>query len=803
VRLRTAAFIWVVALAIQHATAQQPASAPSQAPGKALSIAAIFAEGGLTGRGPETVKWSPDGKRVSYVLRDDSGERGELYYIDLTAGKPAVLVAAEKLAGLAPPSSQITDERERERRARYSVAGYHWSPDSKQLLFDSRGQLWLYSLENGTAVQLTSSSDPSGDPKFSPDGKRLAYLRKHNLYLRPISGDGQETQLTQGASGTPGHANIHVSSKDESQPGAPAPDDILNGEVDWVYSEELGVRSNYFWSPDSRQIAYLQMDETKVPAYPIEDFIPTHATVEQQKYPKAGDPNPAVRVGVVNSGGGKTRWITLAGAAAKSGDKAGDKAGDKTGDNDLYIPRFGWVRAGLLYIEVLNRAQDELDLYFADAESGRSRLVLTESSKVWVDVNDDFRVLASGDKFLWSSWRDGHTHLYLYSFDKANPLAADARLERQLTRGEWDVEDVRGVDEKNGLVYYSSTQPDARQRQLWRVPLQGGEPVRISREAGTHAALFPENAGDYYVDTFSALLTPPRMSLCHVGAIGAAAAANCTTVWESRSVEPYGLLRPEFVDFTADDGTTLYGLLLQPPPNAIGTSGKAPLILAPYGGPGVQLVRDNWGGTTFLFHQIMARHGFAILQLDNRGMAGRGQHFAGALRRNFGQIELHDQITALTQALQKYPQLDRNRLGWWGWSYGGYMTLFGLTHSDMFKAGVAVAPVTDWRNYDSIYTERYMGLPQDNAENYRRSSPVNFAADLKGRVLIVHGTSDDNVHMQNTVQMTNSLINAGVKFDLMLYPRKTHGIAGAPARTDLFTRIEDHFERWLLRNGQP
>ena len=378
----------------------------AQQQSKLPSIPEIFAGSGITGRAPETVKWSPDGTRVSYVLRDDSGETGQLYYIDVATGKAAVLVASEKLATLSPPENtggkQSKDDRERERRSRYSVAGYHWAPDSKHLLFDSKGQLWYYTLESGTGVQITSAADPSSDPKFSPDGKRLSYIRKHNLYVRSLSGDSRENQLT-------------FTNENEGE-------DILNGEVDWVYEEELDVRSNYFWSPDGKHIAYLQMNEVQVPEYPITDFIPDHPTVDRQKYPYAGDPNPEVRVGVIDSNGGRTHWVNIPGLTGKQN------------KNDYYIPRFGWVNRELLYIEVLNRDQNQLDLYFVETQSGRSQLMLSEKDDTWVMWNDTFRVLKSGDKFLWESWRDGFTHLYLYSFSKSSPLSSGAKLELQLPR---------------------------------------------------------------------------------------------------------------------------------------------------------------------------------------------------------------------------------------------------------------------------------------------------------------------------------------------------------------------------------
>jgi dipeptidyl-peptidase-4 len=711
-----------------------------------LSIEAIFAEGGITGRGPETLKWSPDSTKFSFVQRDDSGDHGELWYVDAVTGEKKLLVSEARLAALAPPVNKIKDEREKERINRYHVAAYAWAPDSAHLLFDSQGQLWLYDVSNSTSIQLTSAPEPSGDPKFSPDGSRLTYVRNHNLYLRTISG-GEEKALTKDKDGN-----------------------LLNGEVDWLYAEELSVRSNYFWSPDGKNIAFLQMNEAQVPTYPITNWLPTHPAVEMEKYPKAGDPNPVVRIGVVGASGGKTKFFSL------------------SDDTDVYLPRFGWVRDGLLWAEVLNRAQDKMDLYFIDAHSGKSRKVLSETSPdAWVRVNDDFRVLKAGDRFLWSSWRDGNTHLYLYSFDKQNPLGSDSKLEVQLTKGDFEVLGVEAVDEAAGEVYFSCNKGDAREKQLYSVKLDGSGLTRISQNGGTHDSTFADD-GTHYADEFSALLTPPQVSVCRTG-------ATCRTVWDSHPVESFGLLPPKFLEFKAEDGTTLYGELLLPPAGKGNT--KIPLIVNVYGGPAAQLVRNEWIGTTGLFHELVAWQGYAVFTVDNRGTPNRDRKFQTAIRHQFGAIELKDQLAALDQLLVEVPQLDRSRMAIWGWSNGGSMTLYSLTHSDLFKAGVSVAPVTDWHNYDTAYTERYLGLPKDNPDAYANSSLPQSAGKLHGALLLVHGTSDDNVHFQNAIQMIDALIKASQQFRLMVYPGKTHGIGGSEARQHLFHMIDEHFEKEL------
>lgn len=738
------------------------AAAAQATPQKQLTIEAISAEGGITGQGPENLKWSSDNAGFAFILRNAAGN-GELWYVNAATGEKKVLVSDAKLAELAPSVEKIKSEIEKERVTRYHVSAYEWSPDSKDLLFDSLGQLWLYTLETGTAVQVTSSSAPASDAKFSPDGTHISYLQDHNLYVRRIK-SGEATQLTQGNSD---------GDKDSSKK-----DDLLNGEVDWVYAEELDVRTNYFWSPSGNEIAYLQMDESKVPTYPITNYAPVHAKAEMEKYPQPGDPNPTVRIGVVSTSGGKTKWIKL------------------TTDDDTYIPRFGWVRDGVLWAEVLNRAQDEMGLFFVDTHSGHCRKVLTESAAdAWIYVNDDLHVLKSADSFTWQSWRDGTTQLYLYSFDKNNPLGSDAKLERQLTKGDFEVlgtserphSGIEGIDEANGLLYVTCNKDDPRQRQLYSVKLDGSGMQRVSQEDGTHETLFAGD-GKHYVDRFSAVMTPPQMSLCTPG-------GSCKVIWQSQSVADYDLIAPKFLDFKADDGTKLDGELWMPE-NA--GEARVPLVVYIYGGPAGQTVENRWPGEQELFHEILAKQGFAIFTVDNRGTPARDRKFQTVVRHQFGAIELKDQLTALDQLFAQYPQLDRSRTAIWGWSNGGSMTLYAMTHSDAFKAGVSVAPVTDWHLYDSIYTERNNGLPDDKRSTSYTDMNLPAVADkLHGALLLVHGTSDDNVHFQNSVQMVDALIKAGKQFRFMVYPGKTHGISGSDDRTHLFHMIDDHFEREL------
>ena len=702
---------------------------------------AIYAHGPLIGSPPDEVNWSPDGKHLTYL--DD----GELVDLDPGTGKPHVLVSRAKLASLSVASNSETG---RDHRDRYKMASYLWAPDSAHLLFDPSGRIWLYDLANGKGVEIGVSGKASGDdPKFSPNGEFISFVRDHGLSVVRLRDPGMPATV---AAAAPNPAT-------------------LNGEVDWVYEEELDVRSNYFWSPDSNRLAYLEMDEAAVPEYPIADWIPTHATVELQRYPQPGDANPKVRVGVVSAVGGGTVWVQLP-----------IHAGQET------IPRFGWVDAKTVWIETLSRDQKHRDLYFADAASGQAHPVLQLADDTFFDEKYDVSV--EDGTIVLTNWSDGHNHLYLYSYDQAKPATTTATLVRQLTKGEFDVGDVLGVDTAGKVIRYESNENNLLEQRLWQVSFDG-ERRQLSSGAGFHTGNFAPTGGGF-VDKYSTRLDPPVLRLCQT-------AGKCTVFWQTSALKPYHLRAPEQLEVKAHDGSTLYATLLLPEgaasPAAI-IPNSVPLIVNPYGGPGVQTVVNRWSDA-LLFDELLAQHGFAVLHTDNRGMGGRGRAFAQAAYHNFGPIQLEDQLTVVDWALAHSPQLDRKRLGWWGWSWGGSFTLYALTHSDRFRAGVAVAPVTDWHNYDSVYTERYLSEPTEFASGYRDFSVVNSAANLKGRLLLAQGTGDDNVHMENVVQFVQQLIEAGIPYDLQIYPRKMHSIAGPDVRTHLFNRILAEFEEYL------
>jgi dipeptidyl-peptidase 4 len=744
---RTAAIllsaIFSCSLAIIPLAAQ---SAEDRSAPKKLTVEAIFAHGPLIGHPPQGLTWSPDGKHLTYI------DGGELVDLDPGTAKSHVLVSRAKLASLSGVASTETD---RDHRERYKMASYLWAPDSAHLLFDANGRLWLYDLKNGTGVQVGFTGTASGDdPKFSPNGEMVSFVRDHGLSVLRLKDSGMHAVAV-------------------APPPNPA---TLNGEVDWVYEEELDVRSNYFWSPDSSHLAFLQMNETEVPEYPITDWIPMHAQVSLQRFPQPGDPNPDVRVGVVGAGGGKTVWVKLPIRAGQD-----------------YIPRFGWADHKTLWVETVTRDHKHRDLYFADATTGQAHVVLQLSDDKFVD--DNYDVSVGYGNIVLTNWTDGRNHLYLYSYDQGKPDEGMAKLERQLTKGEFDVGDVLGVDHAGKLIRFASNEGNPLEQQLWQVSF-AGERKQLTAGAGSHEGNFAPMGGGF-VDKQSTLMDPPTLRLCQPAG---AAASKCNDFWTTRAVEPYHLRAPEKLEVKAHDGTTLYATLLLPegassPTGATGPT-SVPLIVNPYGGPGPQTVANRWGDG-LLFDELLAQHGFAVLHADNRGTGMRGRDFAQAAYHNFGPVQLEDQLTVVDAALDKYPQLDKKRLGWWGWSWGGTFTLYALSHADRFRAGVAVAPVTDWRNYDSIYTERYMSEPADFAAGYHDFSVVNSAANLKGRLLLAQGTGDDNVHIENTVQYIQKLIEAETPYDLQIYPRKTHSISGPDVRVHLFNRILTHFETYL------
>ena len=710
-----------------------------------LTLEKIFSRQGIEGSPPSEIQKRPDGKFVSYLLqRGDDPDLRDLWWIETAGGKKSILVKAEEMSKLAPTTDRATsDERERERRQRYSVAGYRWCSDSQTILFSGSGSLFLYDTLRGSMRALAPEITDADDAKCSPDARWVSFVSRNDLWIAPTSA-GKPRQLTFGASET-----------------------ILHGTLDWVYQEEFQARSGYFWSPDSLKIAFIEMDEKGVPTYPIPSLLGPSPGLDLQRYPRAGDANPSVRIGVVHVDSKRKRppvkWLPLAAE---------------------YFPRFSWADSERLSVQTLDRAQQNLELGLFDIERNRYYPILSERDDHWINVHDDLKFLAEGKEFLWTSERSGFRHIYHYGVDGA--------LRSQLTDGDWQVgaivDFLAGESSDEGWIYFTSNESNPLGADLFRMPLSGGDRQKLTNGQGTHAP-GPIPAPGVYVDSYSSLDTPRAVGLVDLSS------GKTHPIYTPPDLTEYALGKPEISELATPDGQSIRVQILKP--TDFDPEKKYPLIVYVYGGPAAPTIRDAWMSRgRGLFHHYLATQGFVVAQIDDRASSVLGHEHESALAKDYGPTALRDQLTAI-EFLKRKPFIDPDRIGIWGWSGGGSSTCFALTHSEVFKVGVAVAPVTDWHLYDSIYTERYMGHPDENPEAYKRTSIIEAAANLSGRLLLVHGTSDDNVHIENTYRFIDALTKAGKPYDLQLYPGKTHSIRGHDARLHLYRAIERYFKDHL------
>ncbi|HLK49615.1 MAG TPA: S9 family peptidase [Bryobacteraceae bacterium] len=665
---------------------------------------------------PGPAHWAPDGKTFAF-------EQSRVLRLYLPVGKTSRLIASlDAMDDAAVPETGDLPMEWTNRRAR--TGGIEWLPDGKSLLYSGRGDLFLIHVESGTWDQLTKTPEAEIDPEVSPDGNQVAFRRGSDLYTLDLA-TRKEKRLT--TSGTP---------------------TLINGGLDWVYPEEIGLSRAFWWSPDSKSLAYLQFDVSREPIFPHEDLLKPRALFEPQRYPQAGENNADVRFGVVPAGGGSTRWFDL---------------GDTR--HTYLLARAGWMPGSKsVYAVRTNRVQNRLEALALDIESGAAATIFRESDPYWINLKGDLKFLKDG-RFLWMSERDGYRHIYLYS--------NDGKQVKQLTKGNWEVNAIEAVDENTGRLFYTSSEPTHLERHLYSVPLRGGAPHRISKEAGMHSILMAP-AGAYYLDRFSNLGTPPITMLREGDGQDIAVYREP----DRKLTEEYEFLRPEIVQFQGDDGTPLYGRLIKPAGFQAGR--KYPVVVMVYGGPDVALpVRNAWLGVSL--EQVLAQRGYVVWQAENRGGSGRGHAFETAIYHKLGSAELADQVAGVKHLLS-LGFADSQRVGVRGWSYGGFMTINALLNAPtVFHAGFAGAPVTSWLNYDTIYTERYMGLPNENPDGYSSTALPPRAANLQGKLLVAHNFEDDNVLFQNTLQMANALETAGKQFEMMIYPQKTHAVTGALA----------------------
>ncbi len=712
-------------------------AAPLAGGQKPLTIDRMMADPPLEGTLPREVHWLPDGGRFSFLETrgEGKGATSTLWVEDAATGARTKVVAEPELQTFGEGKAAV----------RPRLAGYQWSPAADAALLGGGGDLFVLTLPGKQVRRLTATAGEEEVAEFSPDGRRVSFVREGDLYVIDL-GSGRETRLTSTGSA-----------------------DRINGKLDWVYEEELAGRKpiGYVWSPDSRWIAYLTLDETGVPQYPIVDRLPPHPATAQQRYPQPGDTNPTVGLSVIE-------------VEAKAGARA-HRDHAWSGGNAAYVPRFGWTPdSRAFWYELLDRAQQRLEMVREDVATGDAATAFVENDAAWINLHDEQHFFADG-RLLWSTESGGYEHLVVYAADGTS---------RPVTNGAWEVTGVPAVDEAHGWIYFTSTEAGPLERQLYRVRPDGSGFARLTTQPGTHTADVGPGAR-FILDTYSTASRPPEMRVLD----GEGRLLRSVVPVVPSSLDEFALGPTEFVTLRGPNGTMLYGSLLKPA--GFDPARKYPVVVYVYGGPHAQVVRDAWGRQTALFHQALAARGFLVFSVDNRGSAARGRDFERALLGRLGKVELEDQLAGVAY-LKTLPYVDGSRIGIWGWSYGGFMTCYALTNApDVFRAGAAVAPVTDWRLYDSIYTERYLKLPADNEAGYRDSSPVNQADRLAGALLLIHGTGDDNVHWGNTLAFVDRLYRAGRPYDLQLYPNKNHGILGKDARTHLYARIAAHFERWL------
>jgi dipeptidyl-peptidase 4 len=690
-------------------------------------------------------RWMDDGSAYTIVEPAPNGG-SDLVRYDAAGGARSVLISS---AQLTPAGGQKP----------LAISDYVWSDDGARLLIftntrkvwrlNTRGDYWVLNLKDGSLKQIGAGAPEASlmFAKFSPDATRVAYVRGNNIYVERLE-DGRTRQLTSDGSDT-----------------------IINGTSDWVYEEEFGLRDGFRWSPDGRSIAYWQFDSSGVGIFSlINNTDSLYPVITKIPYPKAGTTNSAARIGVVSADGGPTTWI--------------ETEGDP---RNTYLARMGWIDDDTLAIQQLNRQQNRNDFLSAEVESGEVERIFRDESKQWVDINEEVPWIDGGRTFLWQSEKNGWNQIY-----RVPREGGDGQL---ITKFDGDVTDIAGIDQKGGWLYFRASPDNAGQRYLYRARLDGStapERVTPADQPGTHRYDVSPN-GRMAFHTYSRFETPPVMNVIELPSHKVLRPLTDPSALAAK-VKP--LLTPpaEFFRVDIGDGVMLDGYMLKPP--AFDPAKKYPLITHVYGEPAGQTVNDAWGGNQMLFHRALTAAGYIVISIDNRGTpAPRGAEWRKVVYGTVGDLSSKDQAAALRALVARHAFLDRDRVGVWGWSGGGTNTLNAMFRfPDLYKVGVAVAPVPDQRLYDTIYQERYMGLPQDNVEGYRVGSAINFADGLQGKLLLIHGSGDDNVHVQGTEKLINRLIELGKPFDAMIYPNRSHSISeGAGTTAHVYKLIARYF----------
>lgn len=728
---------------------------------KKLSLEQIFSSSELAVQGNLVPVWSPDGEYLVYMKPNPSNpDLRDIWKYELAKKEKSLWIRAQELvwADGSP----------------YRIKYFEILSDGQRVVFTD--VVPARSLKTGRTLHVFDlrtrkfdcllSSAQAEIIQLSPDGQKVGFVRDHNIFSVNVNTQ-VETQLT--FDGSP---------------------EVLNGTFDWVYEEEFHLINAWQWSPDSSAIAYWQLDQSRVPTFPLVQYGPVHAKVEMMRYPKPGDPNSSARIGVVElpaedarAEGVKsvTQWISLS---------------DDSGD--FYLPRMQWLPSGhRLAIQKLNRRQNHLELFLADAKTGKGWRILSEEHEKWIDVQDDLKFFDGGRKFLWTSDRDGFKHIYVYGVGvdgQSESKSPSVSLLAQLTSGHWEVASILGLDESTDKVYFTGNKTSIYEKHFFSVPLEAKEGKykvsQISKTVGSHSIRVSPRFL-YYLDNYSNFHNPTTTRIHRIDGE------------RIESPEPlvmpplgeYALARGKTFSFKTAVDVSLNGIMLRP--LDFDPKKQYPVLMHVYGGPGYQIAINQWSRWN-LWYQYMAQQGYIIVLVDNRGTGGRGCEFKKVTYRNLGDLESQD-VLATVEFLKHMPWVNSSRIGIIGWSYGGYLSAMSMCKSGgSIAAGVCVAPVTDWRLYDSIYTERFMGTPEDNPVGYRQSSVLESVEGLTGDVLLVHGTGDGNVHFQNSMNFVKACVEKGKLIEAMYYPDQDHSInAGPKTQLHLYTKITEFIRRKL------